>query len=181
MMPRSAERLALCVSIAMVLSSAPAVGQSPAIGAVAPGARVRVSALTIPRELTGRLRTPIVDTMSLDVAVRGRRRDSIGPVERFAIPIASIRRLEVSHGRSFSAGAKRGARLGGLVGGAAWAGLVLHQVATAKDDEDWFFPSRESKIGAAAVLGLVFPIVGTGGGAIVGGLVGRERWQRVFP
>ena len=122
-----------------------------------------------------------MDSLRIDVTVLGPRRELVGPVEHLTIPIASIHQVDLSLGRSPGAGAKRGAKIGALIGGAAWLAAVVGTVLTAKDDGDFLFPSRSSKIEAVAIVGLVFPVLTTPTGALVGAIVGRERWQRVYP
>ena len=143
-----------------------------------PGTRIRVSAqgLAAPR-LVGTVVALHADTL-LFTPQSGR-----GPI---AVPLESIRRLEVSRSRSSVGPAiLKYAGIGlllGAAGGALAGPFVISSGCTAlKKDLD-----NQSKCLADLVDGetrlkaaLVFGLAGTAVGALVGAIVGRARWEKV--
>jgi len=132
---------------------------SVTLAEVQPGARVRVEA---PGIVAGRYVGTVLargtDTLKLG-------NSSGAPV---ALPLRAIRSLEISRGKSRSAGALRGMMWGVPIGVA----LGVFAVATT-DDCDACFESTSDAEGFAllAASGLLW-------GAGIGALVGRERWER---
>ena len=146
----------------------------------APGTRIRVSAqgFAAPR-LVGTVVALHADTL-LFAPQRGRG--------LIVVPLESIQRLEVSRSRS-SVGSTilKYAGIGlflGAASGALAGPFVMSSGCTAlKKDLD-----NQSKCLADLVNGetrlkaaLLFGIAGTAVGALVGAIVGRERWERVVP
>ena len=166
---RALPRAALCLTLAFLSAGyAPAAAQS----AVAPGARVRITAPYLDREI-GTLIALTADTL----LARGPRGDTL------AVPVAAISRLEVSRGRRKHTW--RGAGIGLLVGtaaGAAISAATYHESDRSCPATDSFCgfdvsPDRGETVIAGAVLGGAL-------GAAVGGVVGasrrKEAW-RVVP
>ena len=148
--------------------------------AAAPGTRIRVSAqgLAAPR-LVGTVVALHADTL-LFAPQSGRG--------LIAVPRESIERLEVSRSRSSVGPAiLKYAGIGLFMGAAtgALAGpLVMSSGCTALKKD----VGNQSKCLADLVDGetrlkaaLLFGIAGTAVGALVGAIVGRERWERVVP
>ena len=157
-MRRRLQPAALALALA-ALAAPPAAAQAP----VDPGARVRVDAPTV--DGTFWVVAATRDTLVL-------QRDSAGPAHR--VPVAAIRRLDVSRGRRpplarFGRGLLIGAGIGAAVG-------VVSGLASGDDPQGFLSLTAEEKAVAGGVLAGV-------GGATIGGLVGvlgrGERWERV--
>ncbi|HKQ20240.1 MAG TPA: hypothetical protein VJW75_10895 [Candidatus Eisenbacteria bacterium] len=146
------------------------------------GDRVRLSVTTpeLIRVLSG-------DPLSADQShrdqfigtLRARRDDDVvirvgSPATELAVPVNSVRRIEVSLGRHGRAG--RGALIGlgaGALGGAL-AGLI---VCSGGNCESSGITGETGLV--TMVLGLGGAVVGTGVGALTGSLIRSERWRTV--
>jgi hypothetical protein len=131
--------------------------QAPA--SVQPGQRVRVrSTIAYVREVTGVVQTIGPDTLLV--------RDDDRSVAT-AIPLATVDRLQVSHGRRSHW--MTGAALGFGVGAATGAAIG------AASGSDWLFTSSEN-----AFLGaILFAPIGAATGVLVGLMVKTERWETI--
>ena len=154
----------LITTLLTLACTAPAAAQAAASASspVRPGAEVRVASPTTSGQF-------VVDEMDSEILTL---RDSSGATLR--VPLASLTRLSVSHGRrSAGAGALRGAFLG-FAGGAV-SGIILGYVA-GDDPEGFVAFTAEQKAGAYGLL------LGVGSG-LVGMVVGLaspgERWESV--
>ena len=145
----------------------------------APGTRIRASAQGLAAPLVGTVVALHADTL-LFAPQSGR--------EPIAVPLESIQRLEVSRSRSSVGPAiLKYAGIGLFLGAAtgALAGpLVMSSGCTALKKD----VGNQSKCLADLVDGetrlkaaLLFGLAGTAVGALVGAIVGRERWERVAP
>ncbi|MBW3630447.1 MAG: hypothetical protein KY464_14270 [Gemmatimonadetes bacterium] len=122
-------------------------------GPITRSTRVRVHAPEVAaKPLVGR--AVLMDTDSL-VLERGR------PTDRLVLPMEDVQRLEISRGRNHLMGAVKGAGIGGLAGGVALGGLVALD-----GDPAWAF------LGFIAGAVYAAPL-----GAVVGAVVGVERWE----
>ena len=145
-------------------------GQAGAQGReLEPGARVRVTAPTVPG---GKLEGMII----------GRRGDTLSIVPRDAapvdIPISALSRVEISRGKSRAAGAKKGFLWGVAIG------LPVGLATATGDNKTWnlvdescdpFFQTCAKHSDVEQVM-----LVSVGTGAIaagIGALIGRERWE----
>jgi hypothetical protein len=132
---------------------------SLAVAEVQPGARVRVEAPGIVAgKYVGTVLSRGADTLTLGSP-------STAPVK---LPLRAIRSLEISRGKSRSAGAVRGMMWGVPIG------LVLGVFAVATSDNcDACIEATSDAEGFA-----LFAASGVLWGAGIGALVGRERWER---
>jgi hypothetical protein len=156
-MPRPIVVAALAISC---LASRALIAQTPApLDEMQPGARVRVTA---PGIVTGRYVGTVL-ARSGDTLTIGRA--SGLPV---AVPTSRITSVEISRGKSRSAGAKRGVAWGVPIGLAA--GFAF---ATVPDPENCYCNTDRNR-NADVVLGVVSGVLW---GAGIGALIGRERWE----
>lgn len=132
---------------------------SLALAELHPGARVRVEAPGIVAgKYVGTVLARNADTLTVGSP-------SGAPL---ALPVHAIRTLEISRGKSRSAGAVRGMMWGVPIGVA----LGVFAVATADDCTACFEATSDAE-GFA-----LFTASGVLWGAGIGALVGRERWER---
>jgi len=125
------------------------------------GVKVRVSVPGAPRA-TGTIQRLTPDSIVLFAEPNG---------SRIGIARSTIQSLQVSQGRSASAGAKKGALWGaGIFGGIG----VLIAVQLASDN----FPSDPDQFSPKAVAAIAIA-EGAGIGAIIGGFVKSEKWETV--
>lgn len=139
----------------------PLAGAGAQLAELQPGTRVRLRA---PSAVAGCLEGTVVTRVADTVTVT---RPNAAPVP---IPLAAITSVEVSRGKSRSAGAVRGALWGGGVG------LVLGVLAAAAPNEctgDCEDEPTDTEMVVAT------PIVSALIGAPVGAIVGAERWVRL--
>lgn len=150
----------LLASVLFLIHTRPLTAQgSIALAEVQPGARVRVEAPGIVAgKYVGTVLTRSGDTLTLG-------NPSGAPV---ALPLHSIRSLEISRGKSRSAGALRGMLWGGPIGAAVGA----FAVATAEDCTACYEAPGDAEAFA------LFTASGLLWGAGIGAIVGRERWDR---
>ncbi|MET0398528.1 MAG: hypothetical protein ABW277_17170 [Longimicrobiaceae bacterium] len=128
---------------------------------IPPGTRVRVTAPTEFRgAVVGRVSHAGGDTLFL---ARGRK----GPV---AIPVSAITRTEVSRGVDHWQGVLRGAGTGAVTG------AVLFGVLVFASDPNCDYCLRGRDPLAAAAGAVIGAILLTPAGAVVGGIIGTERW-----
>ncbi len=168
-------RATLLIAMLVLTPLTTAAGQG---ATAAPGARIRVSA-------QGLAATRVVGTV---VALRA---DTLVLAPQngrglLALPLESVQRLEVSRGRS-SVGSTvmKHAGIGLLVGAASGALAGPYVLSSAcitpeKDlDAHWQcfddLADGEARLKATVLFG----IAGTAIGAVVGAIVGRERWEKV--
>lgn len=137
-------------------------------------ARVRISTIVFgsdPFQLTGTLVRLDPDTLAIE-----QEHDRT----RIAVPVAAIRRFEMSAGQRTRTG--KGALyglIGGVVGGAGSVVLLC-----ALDEDGCDEPGSPLGTGGVAafgatIVGLGLGLVGTGVGAIVGSRIRSERWQEL--
>jgi hypothetical protein len=125
------------------------------------GSRVRVKAPTVQkRPIVGLLSAPIGDSVVITLAA-----DSAG-ARRQSIPVTSIEILEVSMGRSSSAGARLGVKLG------VFTSVILGTACLATEEEIQIF---------CPVIAVIYSLPLMAGGAVAGAVIGRERWRRLYP
>ena len=154
-------RLYLVVSFTLLtFASSPLLAQSGlAYSELQPGARLRVAAPgVVAGRYEGTLLSRTADTLRLGSA-------NGAPV---AIPIARLTSLEVSRGKSRTAGALRGIMWGapiGLAAGVLSASAVTGDCIGCTDDY-----SKGGWIALSTLSGALW-------GAGIGALVGRERWD----
>jgi hypothetical protein len=152
------------VELAVILSTTAglAAAQVPAIAA---GTRVRVDAPGPTVRLTGTVRSQSADSIAIETTEATR-----------TVPLASVRRVDVSAGVSSRDGAIRGMKIGGLaLGGTAAALLLAAYVVSPTNNcagDMCYFP-----------LYLVPAVVTVGGlsGVVIGSVVGAEHWDTVYP
>src|SRR5437867_6746539 len=153
--------------ILIVVFALPAVGNAQ-LSEVAAGSRLRVTAPAVSKQrLVGTLVKPIGDSVMLDLRTRAGQKDS--SVARYSIPIQLVERLEISGGKSYGAGAKRGAQIGALVAGLVAVVLIAPEIGN---------PTGDRK-GIALIAGGLIAGLGAVGGVIVGGNLGVETWRDV--
>jgi hypothetical protein len=144
--------------LAMHSPSLAAQGPLP-LAEVQPGARVRVEAPGIVAgKYVGTVLSRRGDTLTLG-------NPSGTPV---VLPFGSIGSLEISRGKSRTAGAIRGMLWGAPIG----AALGIFGVATAEDCTACYETAGNAEVFAA------FTAAGVLWGAGIGAIVGRERWER---
>ena len=128
------------------------------VSEIQPGARVRITA---PGIVAGRYAATVLTRTADTVRV------SAPGKSPFDIPVSRITSLEVSRGDSRALGARRGVLWGGGIGLAV--GIVL---AAADDNGSANYGGLSARLNLAyATLSGVFY------GAVIGAIVGRERWE----
>ncbi len=131
---------------------------------VRPGDEIRFSVAGTPEPLSGRLAR--ISNDSLIIRMEGPR--------YWALPIASLRDLQVKHG----GGATTGMVIGGLLGAAVGLGTMLSELD--KDCGEEFIPKLcETGKGVAVLLPLGLGVAGGLLGRLVGGAVAPESWEDV--
>jgi hypothetical protein len=159
-------RSTFLVSLALVAATAgsAAAQQRTSVLPVDSLARVRMTQSAVE---PSRLRGTFLSADSQTVVVQGAE-------ARYEVPLAEIRKLEVSRGeRTVEGGAWRGAQvgfLGGLITGAVFGGMVI---AIGEGDS---YVSDEQIVGILVVTGTT---LGTALGTLGGALFPGERWERV--
>lgn len=143
------------------------------------GSRVRVAAPSFGPAIQGSLMSVTSDSIAVAVIVSGARLDTTGAVIRRAIPRSAVTRLDVRSARTSAIGARRGAKAVFLVGATLTAVAVGHEIVNAKNNDDFFCPSREDKILCAGAFGGILTGIGAGFGAIVGAVMKGDQWTRV--
>lgn len=117
------------------------------------------------RVLTGRVETLSVDSVRLLTS---------RPVELVGLRRDSLVAFRTSLGRSHSAGARRGAKIGALVGGGL--GLLALGAGVAADVSGYCSESHVPTSVVTGILGSGLLVVGTVSGLAIGAVVGREQW-----
>lgn len=151
--------------LAMLLlagASSAVIAQPPS---VAVGARVSIDSRGS-HEITGMLMSQTADSMTVGLA------DGTFGV----VAVTGINRLRVSEGLSHAQGAKKGAKLGALIGGLGWPAVFLG--AYVFDDS----PNKGTD-GLAAWMGVAAVVGGLEGaviGVIAGAAGGAEKWSTVY-
>ena len=138
-----------------LLCAVPVEAQMPEL---LPGSRLRVEAHAVGSRLEGTLMSR--DTTGLVIAASG--------MLRTVVPTASLTRVQVSMGRSRSAGAWKGARIGASVMAALGGVMVLSYAGAGVD------------AGGAAAFLVQSAMGGAMWGAVIGGFVGAEKWTTVY-
>jgi hypothetical protein len=153
-------RAFLAVSVLLSIHASPIAAQSVApLSDVQPGARIRVDAPGIVAgRFVGTVLTRRADTLTIG-------NPATSPV---TVPLTRVTSLEVSRGKSRSAGALRGTVWGAPIG----AGLGLFAIALS----DHCKTCTDEPSGAEGVA--LFTLSGAVWGAGIGAIVGRERWDR---
>jgi hypothetical protein len=126
------------------------------------GDRVRVRATRLsPRYVDGTLLSLSPDSFVIRVEDRA---------ERLAIPLASLKKLEVRRGRKshWVRGALVGLAFGAAMGSVAFHGLFGRDCAVGS--QEWCWVQARTLLGA---------VMGTGIGAGVGASITSERWEAV--
>lgn len=159
-MPRSMPSVALV--IAVVVSSSVRAQSTARSDELQPGARVRITA---PGIVAGRYVGTVL-SRSGDTLTLGSPN-----TQPLAIPSSRIASLEVSRGKSRSAGAIRGIKWGAPIGLAF--GLLTMGIA----DECLGCTNDGNADGRAAWVGMNL-VSGVVWGAGIGALIGREHWER---
>lgn len=152
-------RVALAILVSLVTFTR-AEAQS-ADATLTPDLRVRVMAppyLQKPR--VGRVDRVVADTLFL------RTRDTL-----HAVPLAAVASVQVNHGSRAMRGAGRGALIGALTGGMLFATMVWFSDPNC----DYCLPGRDQD--AARVGFAIGGVLGVAPGALVGAIVGIDRWQ----
>jgi hypothetical protein len=156
--------LARALVLALLFAAAPPTrGQ---ITEAQPGARVRVSA---PGVVAG---SYVGTVLAREPGILRVGSPNTPPID---VPIDRITSLEISRGKSRSAGAGRGAVIGGIVGLA----LGVVSAVTDADNRTYFNydTGRRDTLSRGAIVGyLTFSGVLTG--AAIGLLIPKERWER---
>ena len=150
----------LLLALLLPITARPLAAQgSLALAEEQPGARVRVEAPGIVAgKYVGTVLAPGGDTLTLG-------NPSGKPV---VLSFASVRKLEISRGKSRTAGALRGMLWGAPLG----AALGIFGIATSDDCSACY-----ESVGNAEVF-TAFTAAGVFWGAGIGAIVGRERWER---
>ena len=144
---------------------------SAQLTSIAPGSKLRVYAPGFEKErIVGTLMAPIDSVAAIALPLRRTSRDSPWHAELRSIPVTSIRRLEISRGRSHGRGAKRGAAIGALGSLALVLGGVYVDVT--QKDPDSLIPAS-----AAAVIFSVLIVPST---TLLGAVIGVERWEQAY-
>ena len=128
------------------------------VSEIQPGARVRITA---PGIVAGRYAATVLTRTTDTVRV------SAPGMAPFDIPVASIKYLEVSRGNSRALGAVRGVLWGGGIG------LAVGMILAATEDSN----ANYDNLSAGEVVAYS-TLSGSFYGAIIGAIVGRERWER---
>ena len=154
--------------VAAALLPSAALSQVPSLPV---GIRVRVKAPSVfEGSRVGTFRSYSGDTVHVATARERTDADS-GVVRDLHIPWAQLQRLDVSSGKSRSAGAMRGLALGAIAGFVFGVGVTtIGDTGIAEDD-----PILVGVIGGA------FAAIGGTASAAIGSFFPRDRWQRVHP
>jgi hypothetical protein len=149
-------------SLAFVLAGGPVAARAQSLGDLKPGARVRV-------EVQG------FATAGLTLNVSRLTSDTLFVTDRtgspLAFPVGDLTKVEVSRGVSHVKGALVGAGVGGAVG--CMVGLIAAGMPSGFPTADHGTDPHAGKHfvqGFAATMAV---------GAVIGGLFGSERWQRI--
>jgi hypothetical protein len=130
------------------------------------GARIKVTPAT-GKERTGAFVSFANDSLSFvinDVSAT-----------RLVLPLAQVKSVRVSKGRNRSRGSVKGLIIGSLAGVAA--GAMVGAASTTRARGDCILDCTKSQ--SAMFAGIFYGSLGVIGGAIVGGIVGSEDWQRI--
>jgi hypothetical protein len=148
------------------------------------GARVRVLAPpALPRPVVATLSNVWTDSIALSFRAPAAAGDSILVRRSLVLTLSPIHRVDVSAGRDHGVGAREGARTGLIVGGSLGLLVLGFTYIGSKDDTDGCLAicdrSSQIRLGWAIAGGLT--AAGTIAGSVFGGVVGAERWRRVYP
>lgn len=158
-------RLPLLLVVASLLTVAvqPIAAQNAqSLAELQPGAKIRIEAPgVVARHYVGTVLARNAETITMGSA------NSL-PV---TIPIAAVTRLEISRGKSRSAGALRGILWGAPIG------LVAALITPAEGFNSPYGPTSQNEWSKAELVG-AGAIGGALWGAGIGALVGRERWDQ---
>ena len=146
--------------LAMLLATVVPVALTAQTPTLLPGSRLRVNAPGYGSKITGTLMSQTPDTIEVAEAGAVLRR----------IPWTSVREVRASTGKSHGAGAAKGAMIGAIAGGAV-AGVSLLFISSDNGSYYDFSGSVFVAMGAA---------VGAEWGVVIGGIIGAEKWQRVY-
>jgi hypothetical protein len=144
--------------LVLTLVTASAGAQIPAL---APGSRLKIEMVNA-QKVEGTLMSQTPD--SLVIAADGALITNV--------PSASIGRIKSTMGKSRGAGAKKGARIGAMIGGGA--GVLFGLVMT---DEN---PSGNDGAAVPLLYGIVGAAEGALYGVIIGAIAGSQNWKTVY-
>ena len=151
----------------MLTEAAVAPAQVPTIP---PGTRVRLAAPRPNDGLAGTVRSQSADSIAIET-------DGLTRV----VSLASVRRIDVSEGRSRRYGAVRGMKIGAIgLGGTVGVLLVAGWVAQPDNN----CGGADQCFDAMAALPYLVPagaLIGGLAGAAIGTIAGAERWSRLYP
>jgi hypothetical protein len=158
---------AAAFAVLMLAYAAVARAQVPTIPL---GTRVRLDAPRPNAGLVGTVRSQSADSIVIDSDDSTR-----------AISLASVKRIDVSEGRSSVDGALRGMKIGGLgLGGAMAVFLVASYVASPNNN----CGGADECLDPIAALPYLVPasaLIGGLAGAFIGAIAGAERWSGLYP
>lgn len=141
--------------LTLLLLASPADAQ---LADLLPGSRLRVESTALPSRIEGTLMSH--EGAALVIAHSG--------ALRTIVPTPSVTRVRVSHGKSHATGAVKGIKVGAIVGGVVTALLVFSMAGMDTDGED------------IVGLGSSMAMAGASYGAIIGVIVGAEKWTTVY-
>jgi hypothetical protein len=164
---RATVRAAGALAVTMLAQAAVIGAQVPAIPL---GTRVRLDAPRPNAGLAGTVRSQSADSITIETDDSTR-----------VVSLASVRRIDVSEGRSSRDGAFRGMKIGGLgLGGAMAAFLIAGYVASPNHN----CGGADECLDPIAALPYLVPasaLIGGLAGAFIGAIAGAERWDRLYP
>jgi len=150
-----------------VMTMVTAVIASAQLPTIPVGTRVRVSAASPNGDVVGDIVSESADSIGVDTRAGTR-----------FVPLATVKRLDVSMGRSHSEGGSRGLAIGAIGGGAIVATLLAVGHFTYDDK----CPAEEclDPLPFGLVLVPAGIVAGSIAGAIVGALAGSEQWHTAY-
>jgi len=156
--------VAACAMVVLTRSTI-ALGQAPT---VPPGTRVRVNAAWPNTDVVGRVQSSTADTIAVETYAGTR-----------SVPLATVKRIDVSVGRSHAEGARRGFLYGAIGLGGTVAAVLVAGHFVANDDTC----GGSECIDDLALAPILIPIGAAFGGVaggIIGVLAGSEQWDGVY-
>lgn len=164
---RATVRAAGALAVMMLAEAAVTRAQVPTIPL---GTRVRLDAPRPNAGIVGTVRSQSADSIAIETDDSTR-----------VVSLASVRRIDVSAGRSRGDGALRGMKIGGLgLGGSMAVFLVAGYVASPNHN----CGGADECLDPIAALPYLVPasaLIGGLAGAFIGAIAGAERWHRLYP